>query len=183
MKLKFKEHKEPKLLKLDLGTGKGRTKPDGFVGVDIIKFKGVDKVVDLTKPWPWKSASVDEAQAVYVLNYLTQKELVHFVNELHRVLKKGAKALIVVPHWCASKAYADVRIKSVLAEAWFPQLNKGQRDAQNSVDTSGLKCDFDFTLGYGLHPLIIPRAEEYKHNALMWWKEAAQDTCITLTKR
>ncbi len=61
-RLKFKEQKpETKLLKLDLGAGKGGNTPEGFTPVDLCKWKGV-KVVDLRKRWPWKANSVDEVQ-------------------------------------------------------------------------------------------------------------------------
>ena len=183
-KLKFRDHPPEKaLLRLDLGTGKGAKRPDGFVGVDIHKWDGV-KVVDLRKRWPWKTSTVDEANADYLLQYLTADERVHFANELYRVLKPGGKCTIVVPHWCASRAYGDLLVAwPPVAEMWFAMLNKAWRDAQNCVDNWGYACDFDHTLGYGLHPQILTRNVEYQQNAITWWKEAAQDIYATLVKR
>ena len=183
-KLKFTEHApEKNLVRLDLGTGKGAKKPDGFIGVDINKWEGV-QAVDLRKPWPWKSGTVDEVNADYLIQYLTASERVHFANELYRVLKPGGKAVIIAPHWCASRAYGDLQAHyPPVSEMFFATLNKAWRDAQNRVDTSGLRCDFDHTLGYGLHPQIIPRSVEYQQNAITYWKEAAQDIYATLTKR
>lgn len=184
-KLKFKPSvEEAGLVKLDLGCGKGMAKPEGFVGVDMVKHDGVDKVCDLRKPWPWKTKSVDEINAHYVIQYFTAKERVHFANEAFRVLKPGGKAVIVAPHWCASKAYGDpVAVYPPLAECWFQMLNKSFRDAQNFVDQSGLVCDFDFTLGYGMHPQILTRNVEYQQTALTFYKEAAQDIFATLIRR
>lgn len=183
-KLKFTEHVEPETLKLDLGTGKGASRPEGFIGVDINKWDGVEVIADLRKKWPWKSNSVDEVYANCLVNYLTAAERVHFVNELHRVLKPEAKAAILVPHWCSSRAYGDLGEQwPPVSEMWFATLNKSWREAQNSVDVSGYTCDFDHTLGYSLHPLIIPRNQEYQQNAVSFWKEAAQDIIATLICR
>jgi len=183
-KLKFTEEKsESTLLRLDLGAGKGAATPEGFVGVDIVPWKGV-RVHDLRTRWPWKTNSVDEVNADYLVHYFTVKERVHFANELYRVLKVGAKAVLKTPHWAASKAYGDTRVQwPPVSEMWFAMLNKAWREGQNSVDTSGYTCDFDHTLGYGLHPLIISRNYEYQQHAVTFWKEAAQDLCATLIKR
>ena len=183
-KLKFTEvAAEPKRLCLDLGAGKGAATPEGFIPVDKIPFKGI-KVVDLTARWPWRANSVDEVNCSMLLNYLTAKERVHFFNELWRVLKPGAKAQITTPMWSSHRAYIDLQAQwPPVSEGFYHTLSKAWRDAQNSVDTSGLKCDFDATAGYGLHPAIVARNQEYQQNAVMWSKEAAQDLIATVIKR
>ena len=120
----------------------------------------------------------------YLVQYLTATERVHFANELYRVLKPGAKATILCPHWAASKAVGDLLVQwPPISEMWFLTLNLGWRDAQNRVDQSGYTCDFDHTLGYGLHPALATRNQEYQQHAVTFWKEAAQDIVATLTKR
>ena len=180
-KLRFREVADEGL-KLDLGTGKGANRPEGFLGVDIRKAPGV-KVVDLRRRWPWKSGSVAEINAHYFMQYLTPGERIHVLNEAHRVLKPGGKMVIVSPHWCASKAYGDPGAHyPPLAEAWFMMVSRDFREAQNFV-IDGYECDFDCTLGYLPHPALAPRAQEYVQNALNWYKEAAQDIAATLTKK
>jgi len=199
-KLKFKEQKADDTLRLDLGAGKGLSTPEGFTPVDKNPGKGI-KVVDLVeqtkiknsadlikphvvfKPWPWKSGSVGEARAAYLLHYLTPKERVHFFNELYRILKSGASCQIIVPHWAANRAYADINVQwPPVAEGFFHTLSKAWRDGQNSQDESGFTCNFDVTMGYGMHPNIVSRNVEYQQNAVQYWKEAAQDLIVTLTK-
>jgi hypothetical protein len=183
-KLKFKEHKpEPNLVRLDLGSGKGASTPEGFIGVDINKWNG-NQVVDLRQRWPWKANSVDEVNCNYLVNYFTMAERVHFANELYRVLKPEARAVIFVPNWSASRAYGDAGVQwPPVSEMWFQTLGKAWREAQNCIDISGYICDFDHTLGYGLHPAIIPRNQEYQQHAVTFWKEAAQDIIATLICR
>jgi hypothetical protein len=175
--------KEPVLVRLDLGTGKGRNKPEGFLGVDLLKGDGVF-VTDLRKTWPWKRESVDEINANYLVPFLTPSERVHFANELYRVLKAGCKATIITPYWASCKGYGDVGTYwPPVSEAWYPRLNKAWREAQDYDDPDGYTCDFDHTLGYGLHQSLAARNMEYQQHAVSFWKEAAQDLVATLIKR
>ena len=128
-----------------------------------------------------KSGSLDEVTCTNVVQYLTAKQRIALANEICRVLKPKGTAQVIFPHWCAAKYCGDLDVTwPPVTEAWFYRLNKEWRKA-NKV--SGYKCDFDFTLGYGMHPAIVPRSQEHQHNALSFWKEAAQDTIANLTKR
>ena len=111
-------------VKLNLGCA-DRAIP-GFIGVDIAP--PADQIVDLAGPWPWPDSSVDEVMALDVCEHIndsaqlvsaaTQTLLlegggqeesghakfrwvsgrIHFMNELHRVLKPGARATIETPN-------------------------------------------------------------------------------------
>ena len=183
-KPKFTEQPaEPVLLKLDLGTGKGRNRPEGFLGVDKDKYPHA-RIVDLRKRWPWPDNSVDEVNANYLLPFLAPRERVFFMNELHRVLKPGAKATIITPYWAACKAFGDATTYwPPISEAWYARLNKAWRDAQDYDDPDGYLCDFDHTLGYNLHQSLVGRIMEYQQHAVVHFKEAAQDLIANLTKR
>jgi len=182
-KLMFKKQlAEPVLLRLDLGAGKGRNTPDGFLKVDLVKAKDT-RVVDLRKRWPWPSNSVDEVYTNYLLPFLTPRERVHFMHELYRVLKPGAKAQMITPYWAACKGYGDVTTYyPPISEAWYARLSQAWREAQNYTDPDGYTCNFDHTVGYGLHPSITSRNMEYQQHAVSFWKEAAQDMVATLIK-
>lgn len=92
--------------KLLLGCGK--TRIPGFVGVDVVKIPGyVDKVCDLNKiPYPFKSGSVDEIHLYHVLEHL--QEPIKKLEELHRILKKGGKLYIRVPHFSSMAGFSDL---------------------------------------------------------------------------
>lgn len=172
-----------KELRLDLGVGKTPC-PKDWTGVDIVAWgKHVRTVTDLRKPWPWPNDSVSEVFSRNLLNYIGGFSRIHFVNELHRVMKPGAKALLVVPHWCSNRAYGDVSVEwPPVAEEWFPRLTKSIRDEHFYWETD-YTCDFDVTSGYGMHPLIRTRSHEYQQNALTFSKEAAEEILVTLIKR
>lgn len=167
-------------LKLDLGCGPN--KREGFHGVDSREFKGVDQVVDLRKPWPWKDCSVAEAHSSHFVEHLAATERIHFTNELYRVLVPGGTAQIIVPHWNSHRAYGDLTHQwPPVSEMWFAYLNKSWREA-NAPHNDGYTCDFDSTWGYSLRQDLLTRNEEYRNYAVSNFKDAAQDIIATLTK-
>ena len=131
---------EPKLPRLDFGCGKNPR--NGFEGVDRLDF-GQKWKVDLTAPWPWPDASVQEAHSSHFLEHLTAPQRIHFVNELHRVLIPGGKCRIITPHWASSRAYGDLTHQwPPVSEFWWYYLNREWR-AVNAPHNDGYTCDFD----------------------------------------
>jgi SAM-dependent methyltransferase len=169
------------VVKLDLGCGTG--KKAGFVGVDIRPGPDVDQVVDLRQTWPWADGSVDEAHASHVVEHFTGPERIHFVNELHRVLKPGGQAAIVIPHWCSSRAYGDLTHQwPPVSEFWFYYLKREWRQKE-APHNDGYTCDFEVSWGFGQHPGLAGRSQEAIQFAWQFYKEAVYDMYATLTKR
>ncbi len=104
-------------MRLNLGSCDRRV--EGFISVDICE--PADQIVDLAGMWPWENSSVDEILALDVLEHIGDFAVfhanyhaeyvppgdagadqiitgrIHFMNELHRVLKPGARATIETP--------------------------------------------------------------------------------------
>ncbi len=79
-------------MRLNLGACDRRI--PGFLSVDIAP--PADIIADLSQAWPWPDSSVDEVAAFDLFEHLPDR--VHTMNELHRVLKPGARATIEVPN-------------------------------------------------------------------------------------
>lgn len=206
-------------LKLDIGCGKN--KKEGFYGLDLIDFPGVDIVADLRKPrwitarlpeelkprmegvqaivtgppqaWGFLDNSVDEVHCSHFLEHLTNLndkwERVHFFNELYRIMKLGATAHLVFPHWASTRFYGDPTHKEPFSEMGFYYLTKKWRVTDNNAphadiefNPNGYSCDFDATWGYSLHQSLHARHQDHVQYALANFKEAAQDIMATLTK-
>jgi hypothetical protein len=126
--------------------------------------------------------SVDEIRVKYLLHYLTIEQRIWLVNRLHVVLKKNGKAIFTVPYWNSSRAFGDLLIQwPPVTESWFPHLSSKWREEQNKFETR-YTCDFDSTWGYGMHPMIVTRNQEYQQHAITFWKEAAQELIATIIK-
>lgn len=187
----YNKPKEIKPIKIDCGCGKN--KREGFLGVDVLKFEGVDIVLNLGKDkWPWKNDSVDEIHASHFVEHLYPAERIHFVNELQRVLKmpeyvngqivKGF-ATIITPHWASQRAYGDLtHVWPPVSEFWFYYLDKDWR-AVNAPHNQDYKCHLSVTWGYNLNQGLNGRNQEYTNNAMQWWKEACSDTVAQITKK
>jgi hypothetical protein len=189
-----KELQMSKPLLIDMGCGKNKIK-DGreWIGVDEIKFDGVDVVLNIGKQkWPWKDGSVDQVHASHFVEHLKPEERVHFVNELHRVLKNPAYtngalssgfATIIVPHWASQRAFGDLTHQwPPVSEFWFYYLDKDWR-AVNAPHNQDYKCHLQVTWGYNMHPEIQSRNVEYQQNAMKWWKEACSDIIAQISKK
>lgn len=192
-------------MRLDIGCGTRKT--PGFIGVDVRQFEGVDVVCDLsTQRWPFESDTVEEVICSHMLEHVPGKKVTptlsvdwikhtaeivevvtyprsHFFNELHRVMKKGAKATIVTPAWSSGRAYGDPTHEwPPVSEFGFLYLAAEWRKV-NAPHDDHLTCDFDVASGYSVRPDLLARNPEFLQFALSFYKEAAQDICTTLTKR
>ena len=194
-KLKAVPAEAPKaddLLRLDFGCGKN--KRDGFKGVDIRPFEGVDFVLNIAEDhWPWADGTVDEAHASHFIEHLTWPQRVHFFNELGRVLKKGAKATIIWPHWCSDRYYGDPTHQPPISAFALYYLNqewrKGNAPHCDYAQNDGnhfwheYTCDFDNVISYSMAPWMAGRNNEFIQFAMAAYKEAAQDIMATLIQR
>lgn len=176
------------MVKLDIGCGKH--KKDGFIGIDRIKFDGVDVVCRVgVDRLPYDDSSVDEVYMSHFIEHLTRQERCQLLNELYRVMKTGAKATVIVPSWSSSRAYGDPTHEwPPIGEMWFNYLRKEYRESDAPHTDKqyldwGYECDFDATWGHGIHPTLLTRNYEFQHFALNFYKEAAQDIHATLVKR
>ena len=174
-------------MKLDIGCGKN--KKEGFTGIDQYDMPGVDIVSDLTKKWPVEDDSVEEVHCSHFVEHLTAKQRIHFYNELYRVMKTGAKATIIAPHWGSNRAYGDPTHQwPPVSEMSFFYLSRKWREEQAPhTDIKFLKggynCDFEAVWGYGMHSALMARSEEYRQYAMANYKEACQDIHASLTKK
>ena len=97
---------------------------EGYIGVDIAP--PADRIVDLAGPWPWPDSSVDGVLALDVCEHIETRldgwsrvpgvlgwsdktpfrnGRIHFMNELHRVLQNGARAIIETPNAARGVGY------------------------------------------------------------------------------
>lgn len=158
--------------------------------MDCIKFPAVKHVVKLgSRPLPFADGSVDEVHCSHFLEHLTTEERIFFLNDLWRVMKDGRQAVFVVPHWASGRAYGDPTHKwPAISEMFFYYLDRKWRE-QNAPHTDrkywkkGYACDFEFSLSYGIHPMIAAKNDEAKNFAVSFYKEACQDMIVTIKPR
>ncbi len=91
---------------LRLNLGCGNQPKQGFRGVDLHAGEHVDVVHDLNQfPYPFEPDSVDEIWMFHVLEHLP--DTCRVMEEIHRILRRGATADIFVPYYNSVGAYTD----------------------------------------------------------------------------
>jgi len=86
--------------------GCGTTRMKRAINVDIIPLPNVDRVIDFEKfPYPFPNNSVDEIHMYFVLEHL--KNHFQVITEVYRILKKGGKVYIRVPHFSSVYAWGE----------------------------------------------------------------------------
>lgn len=171
------QQREP--LRIDIGCG--RTTPAGWVGIDALDF-GQAHVHDVRQGLPFPDQSVDEVRSSHFVEHLTGTERVAFFNELFRVMKPGATALIVTPNWQHSCAYGDPTHQWPPMSQWYPlYLHKGWRDV--NAPHAPFTCDFDHVVAGSWDQSLETRSAEAKQFAMNYYSNAWRDLIVTLTRR
>ena len=96
--------KERSFVVLELGCGP--SKKEGRIGIDRLELPGVDIVADINDGFPFlPDHSVDEIHSKSLFEHVENLELL--VSEIVRVLKKGGKNYLYVPHFSNPYYYSD----------------------------------------------------------------------------
>jgi len=90
-------------MNVDLGCG--ADKQPGHVGIDKHFLPGVNVIVDLEAPLPFRSGSVDRIYSKSVLEHLDELEGV--MSELHRIVRAGGEIHLRVPHFSSPLSFSD----------------------------------------------------------------------------
>lgn len=86
--------------------------------MDIAPLPGVDIVADLNQhPYPFENEAYDTIFCEDVLEHLSDFE--GCMRELHRVLKKGGKLFISVPHFSSADNFIDPSHKKMFSASTF----------------------------------------------------------------
>jgi hypothetical protein len=169
-------------VKLNLGCGK--VLKNGWVNVDIRQFLPEVEVVDLNQPWPWENGTVKAVYCSHMIEHLTASERVHFVNELYRVMSRGAECKLIAPHWSSYRAYGDMTHQwPPVSEFWFQYLLKEWRDMNAPHSDYNDEVNFMTSWVFSVHDFVISQTPENQEFARTFYKDAIQDIHATLVKK
>ena len=91
--------------RLQLDVGCGRNKRLGAIGVDRLPGTAADVLADIDAGLPFVDGSFREVSLVHVLEHV--ENIVHAIEEAHRVLAHGGILHIVTPHYSDASSFAD----------------------------------------------------------------------------
>lgn len=93
-------------MKTKLNLGCGRKIDPAAVNLDFFNFEGVDVVHNLNIfPYPFSDNTFEHIYCDNVMEHLD--DIIKVMEELHRILKPGGKAEIIVPYFSSIGAFKD----------------------------------------------------------------------------
>lgn len=106
--------------------GAGERPIAGYINQDLYSGKGIDKVFDLNKKWPIKTASVDQYICFHTLEHLDDP--IHFFREVERTLKVGGTIIIETPYSNSNAAMDDPTHKRPYSLGTFMTFTKWRQE-------------------------------------------------------
>jgi SAM-dependent methyltransferase len=104
--------------KIFLNLGAGSDIKVGYINHDIVALPDINVVHNLNHyPWPWDNNSIDEVQAVDLLEHLD--DFILAMEELYRIIKPGGSLYIKVPYWNSAYTFMDPTHKRGFHENTF----------------------------------------------------------------
>lgn len=173
---------EDRPFKLDLACG--NDKEDDFFGIDLVETSKTDFVWDLeTYPWPIDNEVVDEIRCNHYFEHIPGKNRFRFMDECYRIMKPDAKMVIVSPYWTSMRSIQDPTHEwPPVCEGSFLYFNAEWRKQTNMAHYP-VKCNFEFTYGYGLDKELLVRNIEWQQFAVKHYLAAVHDLQVTLTRK
>lgn len=108
-------HMNSMLRKIEIGCGK--TKTEGYIGMDRFQLPGVDIVADLNDTFPIEDNSVDVVYACHSLEHLDSMEKT--MSEIYRICKHKAIVQVLAPYYYATLNTANFYHVNVFNEDTF----------------------------------------------------------------
>lgn len=122
---KWRTARKSRRIWLELGSG-AKKGQNGWITID---FTGADIAHDLRKGIPFPADSVDRIYTSHMLEHIPFRDLLVFLNECYRVLKKDGELSVCVPD-------AGRYISAYTERRYFRESNKGYQPAV--TDTGSL---------------------------------------------
>ena len=100
------QNKISELKEVNIELGPGNRKKEGYLGIDSVDIDGVDVVFDIEQGMPFiPDSSIDNYYSNHFLEHIGNYE--NLIKELHRTLKPGGVAEMIVPHFTNPNYYSD----------------------------------------------------------------------------
>lgn len=89
-----------------LDVGCGINKYPGAIGLDRNPNTNADVIADLDQfPYPFRDGAFQELRAIHVIEHVS--DVIRAMEEFHRLLAPGGRALIVTPHYTDFSSFCD----------------------------------------------------------------------------
>jgi hypothetical protein len=167
---------------MNLNLACGQRPVVGFDGVDLVAGPGVEHVVDLFRvPWPFASESVEAVHCAHFVEHTPS--LIAFMDELHRVMARGAHATITAPYYTSIRAWQDPTHTRAITDATFWYFNRAWREREG-LSHYPITADFDIVrVEHAIRNEFRDLPPDKLQLALMHNVNVAEDITVVLERR
>lgn len=148
-------------IKLDVGCGKA--KHEGWIGMDICPFEGVDIVWDIEHfPWPLANECCSEILMDQVFGLIEPRYRLAVMNELWRIAKPECQVNIRVPHAGSTAAGQDPEVYTCPNQVtfWYFDRRHPRYEEYNPLPWYVVKQFIDWS--DQINVTLLPCKEELK---------------------
>lgn len=124
--------------------------------------------------------SVDEIQGQDILEKVP--DLIDFIDECHRILKPGCKAMLTCPHFLSDGAWRSPLTIRALTPQSLNFADKNWRE-QTKYTEAEVTANFEVQGSFAMEPDVMNRAEEVRNFWMRRYANVAQALMFTLIKR
>lgn len=179
----FKKVEGKDLVRLDLACGE--RKEEGWTGVDLNR-KGKDIInhdLDIY-PWPFEDNSVYEIKCDHYVEHIPgQYGLVHFMNEVYRILMPLGTIKIQSPYYTSMRAWQDPTHCRAITDLTFGYFDKSVQKI-NRIDHYFGDADFEvLTMKHFVNDEWESRGDEARIWAVRHYFNVVDDIMFVLRKR
>lgn len=121
----------------------GGSQPLFRPNLDIRDLPQVDRVADLSKPWPVEDAEFDGVFSKFAMEHVSWRNVRHFTGELFRTIKPGSTAFVIIPN-----TEAQIRWALEQGDDWekISQCLFGDQDYGENAHAAGFSPAFAIRL-------------------------------------
>lgn len=167
---------------VDLGCG--AKKREGYYGLDIHPFPGVDVYLDLTQhQYPFQNETVDHIHCEHLMEYFDGFGRIFMMDECWRILRQDGTMNVTFYYATSRMATMDPLYKwPPLTEFSFNYFNRNWREA-NGYTTHRINCNFDIDYRFDMEESLATRNQEFKWFASRHYNHSVSRMHVSLTKR
>jgi predicted SAM-dependent methyltransferase len=159
-----------------------------IIGVDIAGDCDVKHDLFSEFPYPFESDSIDIIYSSHFIEHIPMEyingkdKLIAFIDECHRILKKGGKAILIFPFAKSDRAFQDPTHRRFINHNTAYYFNKEWREA-NKLNHYNIESDFDFIVGEVVNGTWQVRSNDAKQFAGIHYWNVIDDLHFHLTKK
>jgi hypothetical protein len=138
-----------------------------------------DGTIEEATVLPFGNSCLKEAQSSFQVHKVNN--LVHYMEEVWRVLEMGGTVAIIAPYYASVKAHQDLDTRRMITELLWHNFNSAARK-QMGIEKE-MNCNFEIvSINYAMNEEWKSKSQDAITQALRYYWNVANDIVVILKK-